>query len=442
MDNLANNVHEIRAQKVITQAIEIDNVQIETLTAIDPHAGKNFAFSVAMSGEWALVGAHGAHSTNGNTSNSGSAYLFQYTQNGWEKKQTLQPDNLYNNAYFGYSVAIEGDWLIIGTLGDNTKGQYSGCVYVYKNNQGEWQKKQTITANDSENNDYFGRAVALHGHRILVGADGHAAAGAAYLFEYQEDSDSWQQIIKFQSQGLESGDYFGSALALGSDWLMIGAYGDSDSGSCSGSVYAYEYSNGQWLERQKLSADNAIAYDYFGAAVALEDGCALIGAYGADTPEKNVGGVYVFSLSDGNWQQSDQLQALDHQSGSCFGKSIALNGDWALIGAPNLSQVKKHAGACYLFEQKGGQWFEKTLLSIDQTENSYLGTAVALTDTRILMGANGESSAGEAYALALPERLDVADELLASRVIFDDVSMKINTQAQQLDALDVVVDDV
>ena len=182
----------------------------------------------------------------------------------------------------------------------------------------------------------FGRAVALEGETALVGAPSAASnfrnEGAVYVFG--REMGSWQEQQKLVASDGESGDDFGSALALAGDTAMIAA-DNAQVGEAGqrGAVYVFVREAGEWSERQKLTVNQKAADDFFGSSVVIEGEVAFISALGEDVDGTfNQGAVYVFEREEGEWRQRQKLTASDGGRGDFFGFPLALAGETALIG--------------------------------------------------------------------------------------------------------------
>ena len=164
--------------------------EVKKLTASDARFGDNFGISVALSGDIAVVGATG-EDTGGNF--AGAAYVFQHIQGGlgnWGEVKKLTASNAANIDRFGWSVAVSGDTAVVGALGENSGGSDAGAAYTFERNQGgpgNWGEVQQLLASDAEAGDSFGVGVAVSGDTAIVGATGEDAggsnAGAAYVFD-------------------------------------------------------------------------------------------------------------------------------------------------------------------------------------------------------------------------------------------------------------------
>ena len=177
-----------------------------------------------------------------------------------------------------------------------------------------WSLQAKLTAGDAAAGDRFGTSVTLDGDTVLVGApyddDGGSDSGSAYVFT--RSGTAWSLQAKLTAGDAAAGDGFGTSVALDGDTALVGAYGDDDSGSASGSTYMFTRSDSAWIQQGKLTAGDAAADDGFGGSVALDGDTALVGAYEDDDGGSGSGSAYVFTRSGMTWGQQAKLTARDY----------------------------------------------------------------------------------------------------------------------------------
>ena len=184
------------------------------------------------------------------------------------------------NDRFGYSVAISGDYALVGSDWDDDMGNSSGSAYVFKNDgSGLFVQTAKLTAPDGAIGDYFGGSVALSGAYALVGAyEKLSKTGAVYVFRNSGDGN-FVYTGKLMASDAAAGDRFGYSISLSGEYALIGSYWDDDGGSAAGSAYVFKNNNGTFVQTDKLTASDAATNDYFGYSVSLSGDYALIGSY-------------------------------------------------------------------------------------------------------------------------------------------------------------------
>jgi len=355
-----------------------------------------FGSAIAMSGETAIIGARLAQ-VNGSPA-VGSAYIFQHTNGVWTEKQKLQPSGFGHQDVFGNAVAIQGNLAIVGAyFTDAPDRPNAGSAYIFQPENGVWVEKQKLQPADLQGNDCFGSAVAIGDNFAIVGAytvdaESRPEAGSAYIF--QLENGVWQQKQKLQPDDLQRGDGFGGAVAISGETAIIGArLAKADGGQFAGSAYVFQLENGVWQQKQKLQPADLQYGDNFGNAIALSGEFAIIGAYGVDAQRyPDTGAAYIFQQENGVWQQKQKLQPADLQRRYGFGCSVAIQGQVAVVGTSD-------AGSAYIFQLNQGTWQHKQkLYSPEVQPKDGFGYTVALSDGVVITGAHNADAQGRPYA--------------------------------------------
>ena len=350
-------------------------------------AGERFGFAVAISGNTAVVGAWG---DDDNGSYSGSAHVFVRSGDSWTQQDKLTASDGAAYDYFGESVAISGDTVVVGAWGDDDNGSASGSAYVFVRSGDSWTQQDKLTASDGAAYDYFGISVAINEDTIVVGARGDddigSVSGSAYVFV--RSGDSWTQQDKLTPSDGAAGDYFGESVAISGDTVVVGACRDDDNGSYSGSAYVFVHSDDSWTQQDKLTPSDGAADDYFGESVAICGNTAVVGAWGDDDNGSVSGSAYVFLRSGGSWTQQDKLTASDGAAGDYFGESVAISGNIVVVGARGDDDNGGASGSAYVLVRSGDGWSQKDKLTpSDGAAGDYFGKSVAIIEGISVIGA-------------------------------------------------------
>lgn len=368
--------------------------QTQKLTAADPTQNANVGAAVAVSGSVILAGAHNDGEAG---SSSGAAYVYSEANGIWTQTAKLTADDASPSKYFGSDVAVDGDTAVIGAFGDNQSGSSSGAAYIFQNVQGIWQQSTKITAADAAVGDYFGCSVTISGDTIVVGAyrDDHAGAdsGAAYVF--RKVAGDWQQLAKLVAGDGAANDEFGRSVSVYGDTVLVGARLNDDPDS-SGSAYVFREVDGVWQQIAKLTAADAMLGDNFGGSVSLHGRTAIIGAPNVDDAGPSSGAAYVFREFAGTWQQVAKLVANDAAQSDRFGTSASNFADMALIGAYGDDHEGYESGSAYLFRTMNGLWQQVAKLTASDAQSSdWLGWSIALYGETAVTGAHRKDGAAE-----------------------------------------------
>jgi len=209
------------------------------LTASDEDATDWFGYSVALSGDTAVVGAPYDDTPSG--ADAGSAHVFTRTGTTWAHQAPLTaPDGIASD-FFGYSVAVDGDTAVVGAPYDLPAGTQAGRAYVFGRSGTTWVPQARLTAPDGIAYDRFGYSVAVRATTAVVGVPyddtmGGADAGSAYVFGRRETG--WTLRARLTASDGEDYDEFGWSVAMSADAIVLGAKGDTVLGAtAAGSAY-------------------------------------------------------------------------------------------------------------------------------------------------------------------------------------------------------------
>jgi hypothetical protein len=251
-----------------------------TLTGGDTVINNTFGYSVALQGDTAVVGAIR------NDSDRGAAYVFTRSGTTWTQQAKLVATDAQVDDWLGLSVAISGDTIVSGAYGVDA---YRGAVFVFRRTGAVWAQEAKLSAADGAESDTLGRSVSISGDAVAVGTEARdTRRGAVYVF--RRAGTDWAQEAEFTLPDAAEFDYFGNSVALVGDTLLVGAYGRNGRGA----AYVYERTDGVWSQTQELVADDAATSDAFGIAVAMSGGTMVVGAYGKDSSR---GAAYVFAAA-------------------------------------------------------------------------------------------------------------------------------------------------
>ncbi len=321
------------------------------------------------------------------------------------ESKLLAPDGAPDDL-FGHAVALSDAIAIVGAYLDDDNGDGSGSAYVFDTITGQPLFK--LLPDDGSAGNEFGYSVAVNGTLAIVGAhydnDNGSDSGSAYLF----DAFTGQQLFKLTPSDGATRDEFGCAVAIVDTTAIVGAHYDDDNGFDSGSAYLFDTTTGQQLF--KLTPDDGAADDDFGRSVAISGNVAIVGAALDDDNGTDSGSVYVFDTTTG--QQLFKLLPSDGRDGDVFGVSVSISGMTAIVGAQRDSHNGINAGSTYIFDLNTGEQLLK-IMPRDGAARDRFGSSVAISGSTVLSGAAGNddngSDSGSAYLFHLDcgPRLDI-----------------------------------
>ena len=378
--------------------------------------------AVSIYGDYAVAGS--SRADHSGLSNAGAAYVYKRDNNcNWNQVQKLTADIPFAGDYFGFAVAVFGDFIVISARNNNydvNNLNYmsgSGAAYIFQNIAGTWTQTQKIVSGDRETGGAFGHDLDLTSRRIIVGSWGDDSgagvpnvfnAGAAYIFEY--NGITWNQSQKLVASDRGASDWFGGSVAISYNTAVVGAHREShDSNGLnpmpySGSAYVFEKTGSVWNEVQKLTSSDRGQYEYFGQDVDIE-GPYIIAGVASDYQDENgtnnliaAGSAFIFErdYTSGTWPISAKIDASDRAIGDRFGYSVAITKGKAVVGAWFEGQnatggaTQAYAGSAYVFELTGSWNQVQKIVASDRASSDRFGSSAAIYDDRLMIGASFE----------------------------------------------------
>ena len=340
------------------------------------------------------------------------------------------PENIINRqmshgSMFGHAVSIYGDFLLVGAHKDDTVAENCGAALVYEYVNNEWVRQSKLLPDDGAAYDYFGFAVSLYHHTAVIGSYRHdvedhgSDAGAAYIYEGNAKGRNWKQVAKFTGSDSVSQDYFGYSVAVHGNTSVVGAWGNDNEGTFSGTAYVYskyKNDNGEWSWQfnEQLYPIDSHRYDWFGISVAMSDDLIVVGASGADgLSAQHTGAAYIFSSVydtdqwDGwAWHQYAMLLGPEGRSGDGFGSSVSASGNTVLVGAPGRDHASASghriadSGAVYVYTGSNDRWkYKESLHSNHAHAGGNFGLSVSVDGDTAVIGSYNDTGPGRIYIM-------------------------------------------
>ena len=383
-------------------------LQVAKLTASDGVAGDLFGHSVAVDGDTAVVGAyqHG--------SGKGAAYVLAKDSSGaWSQvaKLTASDGGASSDGeagdIFGWSVAVDGDTVVVGA-------RYDDSAYVFTKPSGGWAdwdpsndtETAKLTASDGMVGDWFGQSVAVDGDTVVVGASEDDVSGSAYVFTKAADS-VWTdatQTAKLTASDGDDFDEFGKSVAVDGDTVVAGAPNNDGYGS----AYVFIKPAAGWGDATQTAKLTPGATDdgaaglagTFGAAVAVDGDTVVVGASAYSGSQ---GRAYVFTKPSGGWEDAErtaELATSDAEKNQ-FGWSVAVEGNTVVVGAhtDDASDSVNDSGSSYVFTKATDSvWADATetvkLTATDGASGDQFGWSIAAGGGTMVVGAHWDDDKG------------------------------------------------
>ncbi len=334
--------------------------QQSKLVPADGTADDYFGMAVSLSadGNTCAVGAY-ADDGKGVNSGSVYIYTRSGTT-WTQQSKLVPADGTADDYFgYSVSLSADGNTCAVGAYADDGKGVNSGSVYIYTRSGTTWTQQTKLLAVDGAADDNFGMAVSLSsdGNTCAVGAylDDGIGVNSGSVYIYTRSGTTWTQQTKLVPADGTADDYFGMAVSLSADGntCAVGAHADDDKGTNSGSVYIYTRSGTTWTQQSKLVTTDGTAGDNFGYSVSLSaDGntCA-VGAHGDDDKGTDSGSAYIYTRSGTTWTQQTKLLAADGATDDNFGYSVSLSadGNTCAVGAYRDDDKGDNSGSAYIY---------------------------------------------------------------------------------------------
>jgi len=310
-------------------------------------------------------------------------------------------DCAFNTGLYGYCATVSRGEVSYRITDEQSTPEEGNCTIPPSIPDTQMAK---LTASDGVLSDYFGFSVALSGDTAVIGAYGDddrgSNSGSAYIFT--RNGSTWSQQAKLIADDGATDDFFGFSVALSGDTAVIGAPNDDDRGSNSGSAYIFTRNGSTWSQQAKLIADDGATDDSFGESIALSGDTVVIGMYRDDDRGSNSGSAYIFTRNGSTWSQQAKLIADDGATNDWFAGSIALSGDTVVIGVRGDDDRGSNSGSAYIFTRNGSTWSQQAKVTADDgAASDFFGISVALSGDTAVIGAYGDDdragSSGSAY---------------------------------------------
>ena len=345
----------------------------------DTFGAENFGNAVDVDGNTAIIGAQ--HDDDAGIG-SGSAYVFGVDAIGGTELFKLTASDAAAGDYFGNAVAISGNVAIVGSYGDDDGGSASGSAYLFDVTTGTQLHK--LTASDAAASDNFGFSVAISGNRAIVGAysddDAGSKSGSAYVF----DVATGTQLHKLTASDAAGGAEFGSSVAIDGDFAAVGARSAGASWSLKGKAYLYHVGSG--LELGMLQASDIANFAYFGWSVAIDDNTLVVGSPGSKNGGASyTGSAYVFDIA--TQTELAKLTASDQAGYDWFGRTVDIDGNLIVAGAPENDDGGSKSGSAYWYDRTTYAELDK-LTASDAAADDRFGNSVAVSGGYTIVGIN------------------------------------------------------
>lgn len=362
--------------------------------------GRSSYKSIAIYRDTAVVGAPiKTRVQNGvplNESTKGAAFVFVRDANGeWSQTSKLVAPDGAEGGYFGRSVAVSDDAILVGAYGTND--DFRGSVHVFRRSLSAWVHQAKLLAPDGASNHQFGNSVAIHRETIVIGAPNvydYFRSGSAHVFIL--NGYDWIHQAKLVAPDTAPRDKFGYSVDIHENTVAVGAWGDGDRGGDDnfwrGSVNIFVRCGNTWTHQAKLLAPDGEAYDQFGRNIGIDADSIVVGAASNKDDLGRSGSAYVFDRNGDNWIYRAKLLPPDRAPGDradSFGSSVSIHGNLITVGADGDNDNGIGSGSAYVFARNGRDWMHQAkLIAPDIAQGDSFGARVSVHNGTALVGSH------------------------------------------------------
>lgn len=280
-------------------------------------------------------------------------------------------------------------------------------AHIFVKNGSEWSHQARLLHPDYSGGSYmFGGTVGIYNDTVVVGSYSDTKDGSAHVFVRK--GSEWTHHAKlsppvdidFTSEQFgDLGDQFGNSVGIYKDTIIIGESYDDDNGQDSGSAHIFVRSGNAWSHQATLIAPTGAekecegAHCYcLGSSVGIHDNTVIVGSHCSNS-------VYTFIRNGEEWTCQGVLQSKDGLGQQWFGRTVAVYGDIAIVGAElDWGELGSRSGTAHVFARKGVEWSHQVRLlqPIENGENSEnkFGQSADIYNGTVIVG----SGSGEVYS--------------------------------------------
>lgn len=358
--------------------------EVDKITAAQPGLEDHAGFRVAIDSDVVVVGVPGDDAA---LPDSGAVLVYRYDGSDWTFEQKITPNVPVLFGQFGVAVDVDTDAGLIAVGSVSSGGTPFGRAYLFRFNGSNWFEEASFSESSGLPLETYSFALSVSDDLLVVGATNHGSLNSGRVYAYQDlGGGVWTDLGNVVTSDGMTFDQYGWEIDLDGDLLAVSAI----SGNGTGKAYAFRYDGIQWAEEDILQPMDLDPVDAFGVSIAVSNELIVVGSLLDDDacpldPDCNSGAAYVFRFDGTNWVQEQKLTANDSGLASLFGASVAVSGDNILVCKVGLDEPQ---GAAYFFQYDGLQWLQtQKLFASDAESGDSLGVSSDLWGDFAVVGA-------------------------------------------------------
>ena len=346
-------------------------------------SGDYYGYGIAISGNYAFVSAYRDDDEH---TDSGAVYIFHRENNTWVKQQKIKASDPGKNDHFGYAIDIDGDTAIVGAYNKNSS---EGAAYIFEKNSNIWQQKGKLVPEELDDYAYFGHSVSISGNTIVVGApyDRSNNYGSAYIFIRGDNGWSLQQVLTYDQYVDQK---FGYSVAIDGDFIVVGRpFSKNQSNNIYYNYVSLHKRNGDKWSR-KANALWSTSNDSFGCTVSISDQYVIMGA-------SRGGYACIYQITNNGSSLTHKKTFTPNNSVSNFGCSVSISKNYAVVGGYGSKDPT------YIYTLKNDNWYFHSVIPNNSIIDAF-GQSVSISDETFMIGAyEKENNTGAAYVYDISE---------------------------------------
>jgi uncharacterized repeat protein (TIGR02543 family) len=365
--------------------------------------GNGFGDVVRFDGDYIVIGSPNTD-LNGQD-DQGSVNVFKLSDPSFQRMITASDGQAYD--YFGSSIGLDGDYLIVGAPYHDQRASDAGVVYVYKLSDLTYERK--VQPLDLIEGDTFGWGISADNGLFVVGSnlsdDIARDAGSFYVFSCEDETFEEKMVPPLG----QIDDWFGWGSALDGDLIAVGSVHDDDQGGNSGSVFLYESQTLSLLETLTPPENSPNAN--FGTSISITKDHIFVGAPGTATPLIEAGVVYVFDRI--TRQLLHTIHSPSSASGNSFGHTVASDGTFLMVSEHSTNRDNmENVGTVWCFDIASWSVVEKMDSPVEAAHENFSfswdGRSIAIELGIVVVGSSANDDlgidAGKAYIYSFGNR--------------------------------------
>lgn len=351
--------------------------------------GDGYGRAVAADGDTVVISAPSPQQA-GFQNDPPRVYVHVRSGAGYAVQAVLAAPDIPKIAGFGLAVAVSGDTIVVGAPGDGTtvNGGSAGSAYVFTRSGGTWTQQAKLVAAGGQRLDFFGRSVDIDGDTVVVGTrrGNFSPTGQGAAFVFVRSGTAWTQQAQLAADDGGAFDRSGEEVTVEGDTIALGG----EQNSRGGDVQVFTRVGAGWSQTARLNAPTPEIDGAFGRSVDLDGGVLAVGAPGLILSEVS-GRVVVFTGAGSTWAVQAVVQPRESRPGDGFGVDLALSDGSLLIAG--LNQDDFQAAPAFLFSQQGTSF--RQVGTLPSPSGPIVRVNVAAADGTAVLGYDFDDTAGE-----------------------------------------------